>query len=83
MFQIDRHIPGERPHQALSYQTPNLVYATGTGGGAMIVDKYGEVPGSGKVDEAQEATPAGEHGALSQTPPCREPTAMIPTLADA
>ena len=34
----------ERPHQALNYQTPDVVYETGEGGGAMIVDKYGSVP---------------------------------------
>ena len=32
---------GARPHQALGYQTPDLVYRSGTGGGAMIVDKFG------------------------------------------
>jgi putative transposase len=31
----------ERPHQALGYATPDLVYQTGVGGGAMILDKYG------------------------------------------
>jgi putative transposase len=31
---------GERPHQSLGYCTPNIVYATGMGGGAMIVDKW-------------------------------------------
>ena len=73
---------GERPNQALSYQTPDLVYASGKGGGAMIVDKYGDAPGSVLVEEAQgqEATTGGEHGALPQTPRCREPTAMIPLL---
>ena len=30
----------ERPHQALSYQTPDEIYRTGENGGAMIVDKY-------------------------------------------
>ena len=30
----------ERPHQSLGYQTPNTVYQTGIGGGAIIVDKY-------------------------------------------
>ena len=30
-----------RPHQALGYRTPDLVYRSGTGGGAMIVDKFG------------------------------------------
>lgn len=30
----------ERPHQSLGYCTPDTVYATGIGGGAMIVDKW-------------------------------------------
>ncbi|AIA56628.1 hypothetical protein Acaty_m0055 (plasmid) [Acidithiobacillus caldus ATCC 51756] len=29
-----------RPHQSLGYATPDLVYRTGRGGGACIVDKY-------------------------------------------
>lgn len=36
---------GERPHQALDYRTPNMVNVTATGGGKLIVDKYG---GAGK-----------------------------------
>jgi putative transposase len=31
---------GERPHQSLGNLTPNAVYRTAIGGGAMIVDKY-------------------------------------------
>jgi len=31
---------GERPHQSLGDRTPDLVYRTGRGGGAMIVDKF-------------------------------------------
>ncbi len=30
----------ERTHQSLGYSTPDKVYSTATGGGAMIVDKY-------------------------------------------
>lgn len=30
----------ERKHQSLGYHTPDKVYTTATGGGAMIVDKY-------------------------------------------
>ena len=37
---------GERPHQSLGQQTPDIVYRTATGGGAMIFDKFG-----GAVDE--------------------------------
>ena len=32
----------ERPHQALGYETPNRVYRTGVGGGALIVDKFSD-----------------------------------------
>ena len=35
---------GERPHQSLGYQTPDRVYATGQGGGAKIIDKFGRLP---------------------------------------
>jgi len=31
---------GERPHQSLDYKTPDVVYRTATGGGALIVDKF-------------------------------------------
>jgi putative transposase len=33
---------GERPHQSLGQQTPDVVHETGIGGGAMIVDKFGD-----------------------------------------
>jgi len=36
---------GERPHQGLGNQTPNAVYQSAQGGGAMIVDKYGRPEG--------------------------------------
>ena len=32
---------GDRPHQALGNKTPDEVYQSASGGGAMIVDKYG------------------------------------------
>lgn len=41
----------ERFHQALGNDTPSKVYQTGTGGGAMILEKYGS------EDEAQTTTP--------------------------
>jgi putative transposase len=31
---------GERPHQSLSFKTPDVVYRSAMGGGAMIVDRY-------------------------------------------
>jgi len=32
---------GERPHQSLGNRTPDAVYASGEGGGASIVDRFG------------------------------------------
>ena len=32
---------GERPHQSLGQSTPDVVYRTAIGGGAVIVDKFG------------------------------------------
>ena len=32
----------ERPHQSLGYMTPSGVYRTSIGGGALIVDKFGD-----------------------------------------
>lgn len=32
----------ERPHQALGYKTPRSAYSAGIGGGALIVDKFGD-----------------------------------------
>jgi putative transposase len=32
----------ERPHQSLANQTPDAVYKTASGGGAMILEKYGD-----------------------------------------
>jgi len=44
---------GERPHQSLCNLTPNTVYATASGGGARIVDKFsknGAAPNSCEKD---------------------------------
>ena len=38
----------KRPHQSLQYETPDVVYASGSGGGALIIDKYAEKPGAEK-----------------------------------
>ena len=72
----------ERPHQSLSYQTPDVVYASGKGGGAMIVDKYGGASPktAGQAGPVASASSAGGHGAPPQTPPCREPTAITATV---
>jgi putative transposase len=36
---------GERPHQGLSYRTPEAVHRSGEGGGARIADRFGGAPG--------------------------------------
>jgi putative transposase len=43
---------GERPHQSLGQKTPDVVYRSAVGGGAMIVDKFG-----GAVEESSVAPP--------------------------
>jgi putative transposase len=42
----------ERLHQSLGYTTPDVVYQTGTGGGAMIVDKFNELTETGVIELA-------------------------------
>ena len=67
----------ERPHQSLNYQTPDVVYASGKGGGAMIVDKYSSV----SVAAVVTSDAGAGHGAPPQTPPCREQTAINSAVA--
>ena len=67
----------ERPHQSLNYQTPDVVYASGEGGGAMIVDKYG----SAAVTAAVTSGAAAGQGAAPQTPPYRERAAINSAVA--
>ena len=40
----------ERQHQSLGYTTPDIVHQTGTGGGAMIVDKFNEPTETGVIE---------------------------------
>ncbi len=53
---------GERPHQSLEYQTPDVVYASGHGGGASIPDHFSDARGESSVslryagDSPQEQT---------------------------
>ena len=48
---------GERPHQALDYQTPDVVYRTASGGGALIVDKYPRAAEGNPVEQNATAAP--------------------------
>jgi len=47
----------ERFHQSLGYLTPDAVYRTGSGGGGMIVDKYGKQ----KTADTESKTETGQH----------------------
>lgn len=52
-----------RPHQSLGYETPSTVYKNATGGGAKIVDKFGESnkPSAGeKLGQRQSAAAIAE-----------------------
>jgi len=40
----------KRPHQSLNYKTPNDVYLSATGGGAIIIDKFKRIKKSNEVD---------------------------------
>lgn len=53
----------QRPHQALQYKTPDVVYASGIGGGALIVDKYGEKNSAKKPSsQCEDAVPVPLYG---------------------
>jgi putative transposase len=49
-----------RPHQSLGYRTPDEVYASATGGGACIADKFSEKKSS---DGSSEGTPQHQSAA--------------------
>jgi putative transposase len=55
-----------RPHQSLGYATPDLVYRTGQGGGACIVDKYPKADQKvAKEDVGQRQSAADEDASTS------------------
>jgi len=55
---------GERGHQSLGYQTPDAVYATGQGGGAKIIDKFGRP--SAPVSAPRPTDQSARQGAAQQ-----------------
>ena len=57
----------ERSHQSLGYQTPDRVYETATGGGAMIVDKYPRRT-TDKTEEIESKTGQRRSAALDGLP---------------
>ena len=61
----------ERRHQSLGYRTPAAVYALGQGGGAKIIDKFGEASGDSSAPSPSQATLPG-HQETGQQPLCCE-----------
>lgn len=45
---------GERRHQSLGYQKPDVVYATGQGGSAKIIDKFSHLPESASASPRED-----------------------------
>ena len=69
---------GERPHQALGYKTPNRVYQSAVGGGAIIVDKFGaalEEPPAGGSSSANTNSEATVKTGAKRKPGQRRPAA--------
>ncbi|WP_295762646.1 hypothetical protein [Undibacterium sp.] len=52
----------ERKQQSLGYQTPESVYRSGVGGGAKIVDKFGDA-----IDESSVALPSTDDSSITKT----------------
>jgi putative transposase len=50
----------ERPHQSLGYRTPDEVYRSGAGGGAMIIDKFGDERETAEVEPCRGLPLEGE-----------------------
>ena len=60
---------GERRHQALNNRTPEAVYRSGSGGGALIIDKY---PRAEPVSCASLRSPQNTGSAANTTPSVQE-----------
>jgi putative transposase len=59
---------GERPHQSLKNQTPEVVYQSGLGGGAVIVDKFLRAAGEPTVPQrSTEGSPPAEARSTAKT----------------
>ena len=67
---------GERPHQSLSDKTPDVVYCTAIGGGAMILDKFGGADGESPVPlRSTGNSPPAEARSTPESTATVEPTA--------
>ena len=76
---------GDRPHQSLGYKTPDVVYRTAVGGGAVIVDKFG-----GAVEETpvplrsteDSSTPEARSDATATTESKAKPGQRRPAVSE-
>ena len=50
----------QRPHQSLSYSTPDNIYQSASGGGARIVDKYNGTEKAHAEIEFKKETKSGQ-----------------------
>jgi len=66
---------GERPHQSLGQKTPELVYRTAIGGGAMIVDKFGGAVEETPVPLRSTGVSSTQSNSKKQKPGQRRPAA--------
>jgi putative transposase len=72
---------GERPHQSLGNGTPRVVYRSGLGGGALILDKFGGARGESPVplrstgDSPRAEATAETRSKATATPGQRRPAA--------
>ena len=71
---------GERPHQSLDNKTPDVVYRTGMGGGAMILDKFG---GAGEEPPVSLRSTGGSSPATARSEPRATAEATAITKAKA
>jgi len=78
---------GERPHQSLGNLTPDVIYQTAIGGGAMIVDKYpraveeSSVPLRSTEDSSTAEIRSGETGKTTTSGQCRPAVSEVQCAA--
>jgi putative transposase len=59
---------GERPHQALNQKTPDAVYRTAVGGGALIIEKFGATVHQTSVSPCDGASELNAEARSKSTP---------------